>query len=239
MICVTNRPHFAELVAIQYEAQTYPNKELVVIDSSVGGRILRHRADVYVREEPGAEIGRVRNVGLEVARGDWFMWLDDDDWRNPNMTSMLMRAADDMGEGMAGMRSFYWIDVDGRMEMRACANWPVFGAAGYRNDRPMNGFRTNTQRKCKTDSLWLLRIREHFGGFGVLVDRPEWYVWVNHGSNIFNRSFNTQSRKPNEHDPRFREGKPNSLSTHMDILRTALQPHAQARGKGERRSLTT
>jgi len=222
MICVTNRPHFAELVAIQYEAQTYPNKELVVIDSSERGRILQDVADVYVREAPGSEIGHVRNVGLEAARGDWIMWFDDDDWRHPSMTSMLMRAADNMGEGMAGMRSFYWLDVDGRMEKRACANWPVFGAAVYRNDRPMWPFRTETERKCKTDSFWLIRMREHFGGFGVLVDCPEWYVWVNHGTNVFNRSFNTQSRKPNEHDPRFREGKPNSLSAHMDLLRGAI-----------------
>ena len=222
MICVTNRPHFAELVSTQYESQTYPNKELVVIDSSEGGRILRHMADVYVREKPGSTVGHVRNVGLTAARGDWFMWFDDDDWRHPSLTSNLMVAADEAGAAMAAMRAFYWIDVDGRMERRVCNNWPVFGAAVYRNDRPMWPFRAKTLKKCKTDSLWLLRVKEKFDGFGVMLDRAEDYVWVNHGSNVFNRSFETQSRKPNEHDPRFREGKPNSLSTHMEMLRKAI-----------------
>ena len=222
MICVTNRPHFAELVAIQYETQTYTNKELVVIDSSECGRILQDVADVYVREAPGAEIGHVRNVGLEAARGDWIMWFDDDDWRNPNLTSLLMQSAEEMGEGMAGLRSFYWIDVDGRMERRVCNNWPVFGAAVYRNDRPMWPFRTKTLKKCKTDSLWLLRIKEKFDGFGVMLDKAEDYVWVNHGSNVFNRSFDTENRFPTEHDPMFREGKPNSLSRHMTMLREAI-----------------
>ena len=49
MICVTNRPHFAEAVRRQYEGQTYPSKELVVIDSSEEGGILEGYADVYFR----------------------------------------------------------------------------------------------------------------------------------------------------------------------------------------------
>ena len=218
MICVTNRPGFEEAVRRQYEAQTYPSKQLVVIDASDDG-MLRDVADVYVRKEPGTPVGAMRNAGLDATATEWFMWFDDDDWRHPDLTTDLMLLAKARGSDMAGLRSFFWLDVDGRMERRDCPNWPVFGAAVYRNDRPVWPFRTKPI--CKTDSWWLLRILAKVGEW-TLLDKAASYVWVNHGSNVFNRSYETECRKPDERDRRFLEGTENALSRHMDLIRGAL-----------------
>jgi len=219
MICITNRPGFEEAVRRQFLAQTYPRKQLVVIDSSDGGGLLRDVADVYVRKEPWTPVGAMRNAGLDATAGDWFMWFDDDDWRAPDLTTDLMLLAKGQGSDMAGLRSFFWLDVDGRMEKRDCPNWPVFGAAVYRNDRPVWPFRTKPV--CKTDSWWLLRILAKVGRW-TLLDKAASYVWVNHGSNVFNRSYDTECRKPDERDARFLEGTENSLSLHMELIRGAL-----------------
>ena len=69
MICVTNRPEFEESVRVQFEGQAWERKELIVVDSSEEGEILRDLADVHIRAEPGTWVGPLRNRGLEYAAG--------------------------------------------------------------------------------------------------------------------------------------------------------------------------
>jgi glycosyltransferase involved in cell wall biosynthesis len=82
-----------------YESQTYPWKELVVVDDGdqdlsplLAGfpelDIKYHR----LAKDPKMALGGLRNVGLEHARGDYVVQWDDDDWYHPERIEKQLRA---------------------------------------------------------------------------------------------------------------------------------------------------
>src|SRR5438067_6968685 len=78
------RPHLLPIALRCYQEQTWPERELVVVDDgerfpvrealvrSVGGRLLR--------VPPGTMLGTKLNLGLEVLHGTFCQKMDDDDW---------------------------------------------------------------------------------------------------------------------------------------------------------------
>ncbi len=86
-----DRPDFARRAIASFAAQSWPDKELVVLDN--GATPMRALLDglppeqVVYRHTPrqeGRYIGALRNESLEMARGDFVVpqW-DDDDWSHP------------------------------------------------------------------------------------------------------------------------------------------------------------
>lgn len=84
--------------------QTYPNIELILIDDGStdgsgaacereAGRDSRIR--VYHTANRGA--GPARNLGMDLARGDYFHFFDIDDYLVPNAISLLVKAAEETG----------------------------------------------------------------------------------------------------------------------------------------------
>lgn len=74
-----------------YRRQTYPHKELVIVDDGherlddllaefPGGEIRYHRLE----KSPANVLGRLRNISLELATGDLCANWDDDDWYHPD-----------------------------------------------------------------------------------------------------------------------------------------------------------
>jgi len=218
MVCVTNRPEFADAVWTQFNGQTWPNKELVVIDSSEDGLILKDRADVHVRMDPDTWVGPLRNAGLKAARGSWLMWFDDDDWRHPDLSTILMDVAIRSSACIAGLRSYCWINLDGKMGRRDCGKWPVFGASVYRNFWDTPPFRDKP--RCKTDSYWLPRMQER--GVMSLVSQPELFVYVHHGSNVHNSDLGLK-RDGKETDRQFLPGYSWGLAWHMYKIREGVK----------------
>lgn len=86
-----DRPDFARRAIASFAAQSWPDKELVVLDNgSVPMRPLLEGLppeQVVYRHTPrqeGRYIGALRNESLDMARGDFVVpqW-DDDDWSHP------------------------------------------------------------------------------------------------------------------------------------------------------------
>lgn len=74
----------AATVAVRcLERQTYPSRELVVVNSS--GRPFFGRAPGFAREVEAAPatLGELRNIGCAHAGGEWLAQWDDDDWSSP------------------------------------------------------------------------------------------------------------------------------------------------------------
>jgi glycosyltransferase involved in cell wall biosynthesis len=81
-----NRRSFIPLTLKCFRAQTYPNKELVVVDDGTDavGDLLEREADVrYIRVPPRRTIGAKRNLACERSRGEFIAHWDDDDWYAP------------------------------------------------------------------------------------------------------------------------------------------------------------
>ena len=111
-LCVTeDRPAFIPWLLWNFEKQTYPNCELVVVDSSSESiRELLPESVILVHAEHGSSVGAKRNLALEICRGEAITWMDDDDWQHPDKCSIL---AESLGQGhdVAGCRSAFFLDL--------------------------------------------------------------------------------------------------------------------------------
>ena len=81
-------------------AQTYPDFELILVDDGSPdncGRICDEYAENDVRikviHKENGGLTLARNAGLSVAKGDWIMHVDGDDWIEPDMIESLIEAA--------------------------------------------------------------------------------------------------------------------------------------------------
>lgn len=83
IIPTRNRPLLLPIALACFNHQTYPNRELIVVDdgdvpidehavAAVGGRVLRL--------PPGTPLGDKLNHGIQYARGTLIQRMDDDDW---------------------------------------------------------------------------------------------------------------------------------------------------------------
>ena len=81
-------------------AKTYPDFELILVDDGSPdncGRICDEYAEKDVRikviHKENGGLTSARNAGLSVAKGDWIMHVDRDDWIEPDMIESLIEVA--------------------------------------------------------------------------------------------------------------------------------------------------
>lgn len=88
-------------------AQTYPDFELILVDDGSPdncGRICDDYAKgdnrIKVVHKVNGGLPSARNAGLEVAKGEWIMYVDGDVWIEPDMIESLIEAAQITGADM-------------------------------------------------------------------------------------------------------------------------------------------
>lgn len=77
------RPDFARHAIASLQAQNYEHWELVIVDDGPGLAPPPDPRIRHVRVPPGLTIGAKRNRAVEVARGEFVVHWDDDDWYAP------------------------------------------------------------------------------------------------------------------------------------------------------------
>jgi glycosyltransferase involved in cell wall biosynthesis len=98
LLVTADRPVYCRRAIRCYEGQTYPNKELVVVDN--GDAPIEHLLEAvpadelvyqHVQRKPDTYIGALRNQSLEMATGDFIAphW-DDDDWYHPDRLAIQL-----------------------------------------------------------------------------------------------------------------------------------------------------
>ncbi|MCR5137502.1 MAG: glycosyltransferase [Oscillospiraceae bacterium] len=88
----------------------------------------------YQTVENGGQ-GRARNIGMELAKGEYIGFTDSDDWIEPDMFEKLLRLAEDEGSDIAVCDVLAHFP-DGTTEMER--NWRedrVMGAVGHPNNK--------------------------------------------------------------------------------------------------------
>jgi glycosyltransferase involved in cell wall biosynthesis len=90
-----NRRKFVPHAIQCFQTQDYRNCELLVIDDgtdSIADLIPDDRRISYVQLDTHPSLGGKRNLGCEMARGEYIMHWDDDDWATPSRIATQMRA---------------------------------------------------------------------------------------------------------------------------------------------------
>ncbi len=98
-------------------AQDSPALEVIVVDDGstdqTGAVIERYGQGLRaLRRQPGGQAAAM-NAGLEVAKGEWIAWLDDDDYFLPAKLRLQMRTLNDPQVGLA-FTAHYLGNAEGR-----------------------------------------------------------------------------------------------------------------------------
>jgi hypothetical protein len=127
VVTTHGRPHRVQEALASLRAETHRNIEIVVVDD--GG--VFESASLRVVRGSSLGVARARNLGLDAARGEYVIFLDDDDVALPHRISSLVDAARryraSLCFGMTRRR------VDGTPEMRECVptHAAVAGPVGF------------------------------------------------------------------------------------------------------------
>jgi len=96
-----------------WQAQDYPNLELIIVDDGedkVEDLIPDDRRIRYVRLDTRATIGAKRNLACEQARGDLVINWDDDDWSAPWRVGYQVDAFSKADVDVSGLSTVYFCD---------------------------------------------------------------------------------------------------------------------------------
>lgn len=190
LMVTANRKRLAERSVNCFLAQLYPNRELVIVDDGAEdytpilaaipeGRVIHHR----IEKDPGKTLGDLRNLSLDVARGDMMAHWDDDDWFDPARLSRQVQAMGDkaacwMSATLMHMDDPAWID-------RPYVSWFKGGAASSIVHRRRDDIRYVSLRKGE-DSIF----REHWRKLGATLlgtDEAGLLIRYFHGDNTWDR----------------------------------------------------
>jgi len=187
-LCVTEgRPAFMPWLLWCFDCQTWPRRELVVIDSSPEPFHVVGRDDIrVVTLPPGTCIGRKRNLAMQEAHGEVITWFDDDDWQHPHKLAWLVEALS-KGAPYAGSYRGWFVDL---MRSR-CTSYRgpkghiTFNSAGFRREAVLGlSFREALLRA--TDTRWMRELAAHYPDKAALLERDDMFFWLCHKENLSN-----------------------------------------------------
>ena len=102
-ICVTrNRPRFLRRAVQLFLAQTYENKELVIIDTSKQPEDLTQPGVYHVQLPDDRTWAQAFSRGFKYAYCDYLCTWDDDDWHGPRRIEATVEALEREGAAAAG-----------------------------------------------------------------------------------------------------------------------------------------
>src|SRR5215216_5164074 len=96
ILTTRDRPRFLAVALRCYAHQTYPRRELIVVDDGeefpVDEQVVATLGGRLVRLAPGTPLGTKLNRGLEIARGPLCQKMDDDDWYAPRFLETMIHS---------------------------------------------------------------------------------------------------------------------------------------------------
>jgi glycosyltransferase involved in cell wall biosynthesis len=197
-LCVTEgRPAFMPWLLWCFDRQRWPNRELVIVDSSPEPFDAAGCSDVRVlAAPPRTGVAAKRNLALKAASGAIVTWFDDDDWQHPDRLRVLAEALAG-GAPYAGAARGWFVDL----ARQTCAPYRgldrrlIFNSAGFRRDVAL-GVRFPEELRRASDSRWMQRIAEARAGRPAELARDDLFFWLCHGGNLSNPATSRRCTQP-------------------------------------------
>lgn len=184
-LCVTeNRDAFMPWLLWNFDRQTYENRELLIVDSSLLPRPVEHPRVRWLSLPPGANVPTKRNVALRAADGEYIAWFDDDDWQHPERLERLERQLTQNAGVYAGGSRSYFIDIHSRRARfyDGCGHL-IFNGALFRREQ-VAPIAFNEQRYRASDTCWLGELAERW--HPRVDEQAILSLWLSHETNISN-----------------------------------------------------
>jgi glycosyltransferase involved in cell wall biosynthesis len=187
LMVTRGRPRLAETAIACFRAQTWPRRELVIIDSGrtddlALARYIEHLEDPMIRHlrigRSRLSLGALRNRSLAEARGEWICQWDDDDLSHPSRIAAQFAAA-------RALR------VDACLLLRETVWWPHEGRVAWSG--PHLWEHSLLAKRACVHAYPPLRRGEDTPVVEALVrdrpvallDEPRLYVYVGHHDNTY------------------------------------------------------
>jgi glycosyltransferase involved in cell wall biosynthesis len=186
VLTTRDRPRLLAVALACYRHQTYPHRELIVVDdgdtfpadaaavAAAGGRL--------IRVEPGTPLGTKLNLGVAEARGPLCQKMDDDDWYGPRFLERMVSTfwaswQDACRPTLAYLRPFLFFDLP-RWEVRRSGEINAPGATllfqrDSWEERPFRGVATD-------EDVWFMIDQMALGVTRLPVRALEQYLAVRH-----------------------------------------------------------
>jgi GT2 family glycosyltransferase/tetratricopeptide (TPR) repeat protein/glycosyltransferase involved in cell wall biosynthesis len=202
-LCLTtfNRPSLLRQAVASIQSLTYPNLEVVLVDdgSSQPAALalldelkpaFDQRAWQIVRQE-NRYLGAARNTAARHATGDYFLFMDDDNWAEPDEISTLVKVALRTGADIVSCGMNYFEGPEAPNTRAGCENrlLPLGGAAAVGAFENCFGDANSLVRRSCFESLggftedygvthedWEFHARAVLQGFKLTVV-PEFLFW--------------------------------------------------------------
>ncbi len=243
-ICVTNRHSFVFPMLNLFHAQTWPRKELILLDSSEGGRGIDmalsfgdwmapsplapdggHSTMQYEQVKPKTLVPLKRNLGMEMANGEYMTWMDDDGWHDPERVEHLMLKMDQNECDAIGLQGIYWIDPisgEGPRHYIGTRGFPMSGSMVF-NQACAKKYKFPGGRRRASDHDWINRIRKDKVLKHGTINRPDLCVGISHGLNLSNAALPTISKPCDKKLEDFHGDEPYGLKAHAHRIREAVK----------------
>ncbi|MEN8130204.1 MAG: glycosyltransferase family A protein [Pseudomonadota bacterium] len=196
-LCVTEgRPEFMPWLLWCYDRQSWVNRELVVIDSSLEPLQIEGRQDIRVVPTlHGISVASKRNLAMNEARGEIITWFDDDDWQHPLKIERLLPNLN-KSTVYAGTKSGWFLDLFAEQcaKYRGTGRRIVFNSGIYlKSAIDLVKFPNNKQKA--SDTVWLQTIKSRYGDPYVIADE-HLFFWISHSENLSNPAGRRRYNQP-------------------------------------------
>ncbi len=190
-----NRADWVPQAIRYFEAQDYPNLELVIVDASADGALAPLPNDPRIRRiraSQGATIGAMRNLGCEQARGEIVLHWDDDDFYAPSRVSAQVRPILDGEADVTGLHDAWFFELDQWLFWR-CA--PALHAKLFIGDvhggtlafrRALHGPDCRYPEVSLAEDAYFLQLMMWRGARLKRLPGANLFVYLRHGANAWN-----------------------------------------------------
>ena len=188
LMVTSGRRHQVTMAIECFLAQTYPNRELIVVDDDpkseldilireIGSPNIRHVKLTYEKQS----LGRLRNIALDNAHGMYICQWDDDDLYDPLRLEVQWQTLvnTDSQASVLARWIIWWPNIE-KMAISGYRDWEG-SLLCERSLMPRY-----PDLKQGEDSIVMEELRKSIRI--ARIDMPRLYVYINHGENTFSSS---------------------------------------------------